>query len=396
MNERGLLSTTDEYFESIRPFLDQEVKPALRSIIEEEEVQQIIRRFFGELSKEEMLQMADDVQGVYDFKENFLAPVAQSIRDKSTFSLTISGKSKLDRSGAEKYLFISNHRDIILDSAFLNLLCLENGMSMPRIAIGDNLLLTDWIYKIVRLADAFIVKRSLPIRELLEESKRLSAYMRSSVVLNEESVWLAQSEGRRKDSDDRTQTAVLKMLNLSAGDLDYAEALQELKITPIAITYEYDPCDYLKAKEMLARKLDPKWTKGPIDDLVSMQTGLEGYKGRVHFAIGETLRDISSVTSQATNKQEILESVAKEIDRQIFTNYRFYPNNYIAFDELHGGAEFGKMFSDKERKAFIEYIEGQIKKTEVSDDHYTFVRERLLEMYAIPLRNHLITTKKYR
>lgn len=396
MSERELLHTSDEYFEPIRPYIDEEVNAAIQSIIRLEEVQGIIHSFFGDISKGQLDQMVDEARSVYDFKRLFLAPVAGSIRERSTFSLSMSGKSHLDRSGAEKYLFISNHRDIILDSAFLNLLCLENGFSLPRIAIGDNLLLTEWIHKIVRLADAFIVKRSLPIRELLVESKRLSAYIRSSVVLNEESVWLAQSEGRRKDSDDRTQTSVLKMLNLSAEKLDYTEALQELKITPISISYEYDPCDYLKAKEMLERKLDPKWQKGPMDDLISMQTGLEGYKGRVHFAIGETLRDLSAITGRATNKQELLDAVASEIDRQIFMNYRFYPNNYVSFDELHGGAEFTKMYSHREKVAFMEYVDGQVAKIDASDQHKPYLRERLLEMYAIPLRNHLLTTKKYR
>lgn len=249
----------------------------------------------------------------------------------------------------------------------------------------------------MRLSDAFIVKRKPSMREMLVESKRLSNYIRSSVVGDEASVWLAQSEGRRKNSDDRTQTAVLKMLTLSAekGQSDQ-ELLEELKITPIAITYEYDPCDYLKAKEMLAKHLDPEWKKSPIDDMINMQTGLLGQKGRVHFSIGETLRDLSALTQSAGSKQEILNVVAQEIDRQIFTNYRLYPNNYVAFDLLHGGRQFEHMYSPKEEQTFVDYLEGQVKKVEAAEEHQSFVRERILEMYATPLKNHLITTKQMR
>lgn len=394
---KELISTEDAYFESIRPYLDSEVQEAVQQIIKEETILAVAHEVWGDISEGQLGAMAAECKSIKDFKVKMAKPIIDYILKHSTFSLTMSGKSKLDRSGGEKYLFISNHRDIILDSAFLNYLSIEAGLPLPRIAIGDNLLITEWIRAVVRLSDAFIVKRKPSMREMLVESKRLSNYIRSSVVGDEASVWLAQSEGRRKNSDDRTQTAVLKMLTLSAekGQNDQ-ELLEELKITPIAITYEYDPCDYLKAKEMLAKHLDPEWKKSPIDDMINMQTGLLGQKGRVHFSIGETLRDLSALTQSAGSKQEILNVVAQEIDRQIFTNYRLYPNNYVAFDLLHGGRQFEHMYSPKEEQTFVDYLEGQVKKVEAAEEHQSFVRERILEMYATPLKNHLITTKQMR
>ncbi|MDD7437997.1 MAG: 1-acyl-sn-glycerol-3-phosphate acyltransferase [Bacteroidales bacterium] len=394
---KGLINTGDAYFESIRPYLDSEVQEGVQSIMKEEMLVKIMKQVYGEINEEQLKAIVAQCHTIFDFKVKMVKPVLDYLLKHTTFSLTMSGKSKMDRSGAEKYLFISNHRDIILDSAFLNYLCIEAGLPLPRIAIGDNLLITDWIRAVVRLCDAFIVKRHPSMREMLLESKRLSSYIRSSVSGNEASAWLAQSEGRRKNSDDRTQTAVLKMLTLSADkEQSEQEILQELKITPISITYEYDPCDYLKAREMLAKKLDPEWKKSPMDDMINMQTGLMGQKGRIHFSIGDTLRDLSVITRSAENKQEVLDLVAKEIDCQIFTNYRFYPNNYIAFDLLHGGRQFEKMYSPKEEQTFTNYLEEQIKKVEASEEHYNFVKERILEMYSMPLKNHLVTTKQIR
>lgn len=394
---RELLKTSDPYFESIRPYLDQEVQGVLEQLLGDEQTRKTLEQLTGVIPDPVLHKMMAEATSIASFKVIFMKPIVEKILKASTFSLSISGKSKLDRSGKEKYLFISNHRDIILDSAFLNYLCIEAQLPLPRIAIGDNLLITQWIRDIVRLSDAFIVKRKPSMREMLVESKRLSNYILSTIATDEASIWLAQSEGRRKNSDDRTQPAVLKMLSLSA---EKGESLQEileaLKITPISITYEYDPCDYLKAQEMLAKKLDPSWTKSPADDLLNMQTGLTGQKGRVHFAIGDTLRHLHPIITATDNKQEQLNQVAQEIDRQIFTNYRFYPNNYIAFDQLNGGQQFAKMYSEKEEQTFLDYLEKQIQKVGAEEQHHPFLRERILEMYATPLKNHLITTKQYR
>lgn len=389
--------TSDDYFADIRPLLDSEVQNQLRELVRVPEVQRVIKNYLGQISEQELASQINSIQSINEFKAKLLQPVVAVIQKRSTFCLTSSGKSNLDRSGKEKYLFVSNHRDIILDSAFLNILMLEVGMGLPRIAIGDNLLLTPWIRTLVRMAGAFIVKRKPSIREMLEESKKLSMYIRSSVGYDEESVWLAQSEGRRKDSNDRTQTSVLKMLTLSSSERDIAKALEPLKITPTAITYEYDPCDYLKAQEMLQKRLNPEWKKSGEDDLINMQTGIEGQKGRVHFSFAQPLRDLATITMGAKDSKEALKMVAEEIDRQIFLNYRFYPSHYAAYDLLFGGSEFQGMYSVKERANFEIYLDEQIAKVKVDGKKDSdFLRHKLLEMYSTPLKNHLFARKEIR
>lgn len=390
--------TRDDYFKDIRPFLDEEVRENLKSLLEVDEIKAIIDGLIlNNITEQELAQQVETIDSVNAFKKVLLAPVAREIQKRSTFSLTSSGKSNLDETGEEKYLFISNHRDIILDAAFLNVIMMERGLSLPRVAIGDNLLIKPWIRSLVRMGSAFIVKRKPSMREMLVESKRLSMYIRSCIAYNEESVWLAQSEGRRKNSDDRTQLAVLKMLTMSSDEKDVSKALAPLNITPVAITYEFDPCDYLKAQEMLQKKINPEWKKSPMDDMINMQTGLQGEKGRVHFAISTPLKDLSSITARAEDKKQELQMIADEIDRDIFLNYRFYPSNYAAYDLLYGGTTFKDMYSTKERAHFELYLENQIDKVRVDGKKDSaFLLNKLLEMYSTPLKNHLLAKKELR
>lgn len=390
--------TSDEYFEDIRPYLDEEVRENLKELLEVDEIKAIVNGLIlNNISEQELAKQVDSIDSVNDFKKLFLAPVAREIQKRSTFSLTSSGRSNLDKSGEEKYLFISNHRDIILDSAFLNVILMERGLSLPRVAIGDNLLIKPWIKSLVRMGSAFIVKRKPSIREKIVESRRLSMYIRSSIMYKEESVWLSQSEGRRKNSDDRTQFGVLRMLTLSSEDKDIAKALAPLNITPVSITYEFDPCDYLKAQEMLQKEINPEWQKSPMDDMINMQTGLQGQKGRVHFAITPPLTDLSSITARAEDKKQEIQMIADEIDRQIFLNYRFYPSNYAAYDLLYGGTTFKDMYSTKERANFELYLENQIDKVRVDGKKDSaFLLKKLLEMYSTPLKNHLLAKKELR
>lgn len=391
-------STSDDYFESIRPALDSEVPELLSRLLSDPEVQPIIDKITPDLSRDERQSLLGSIKGVTDFKLNIVKRVLSKLAEETTFSVTSSGKSNLDLSGETKYLFISNHRDIILDSALLNLECAHSGLPLPRIAIGDNLLLRPWIHTVVRLCDAFIVKRKPSIREMLEESQRLSHYIRTSITTGESSVWIAQREGRAKNSDDRTQPALLKMLTMSATDTkDPIEALMPLHIVPMSITYEYDPCDYLKAAELLARESGGSYTKGAMEDFVSMQTGITGQKGRVHMTFGKPLsHDQIQHIDGIENKQQKLEEIARYIDEQIFLHYRFYPCNYIAYDLLYHVQDFTAMYSKRERLQFELYLEEQIDKAQSRTKDRDGMTRKLLEMYAMPLHNHLVTKKQIR
>lgn len=391
-------STTDPYFESIRPAFDAEVPGMIQELLADPEVQPILDQLYPELSTDERKALLGSIQNILDFKLKVVKSAINKLSEKTTFSVTSSGKSNLDLTGSTKYLFISNHRDIILDSALLNLECADAGLFLPRIAIGDNLLVRPWIRTVVRLCDSFIVKRKPSLREALEESKRLSHYIRTSITTQEGSVWIAQREGRAKNSDDRTQPALLKMLTMSAtGANDPVEALLGLNIVPMAITYEYDPCDYLKATELIAKEANPDYKKSAMEDLVSMQTGIMGRKGRVHMTFGQplSLEQMQHIEG-IEGKQQKLEAVANYIDEQIFLQYRFYPNNYIAYDLLYHVQDFTSMYSKRERILFELYLEDQIDKAQTKAKDREAMNHKLLEMYAMPLHNHLVTKKQVR
>ncbi|MDO5036440.1 MAG: hypothetical protein Q4D93_05720 [Porphyromonas sp.] len=394
MDELKYQSTEDQYFESIRPYLDHEVRPAVVQLLQHPVVQEVISQITPPEMSRSLDHLVQEVDSVSSFKSIILAPILYHLLSKNAFSVTTSGRSQLSKD--KRYLFISNHRDIVMDSALINASVLKGGLSLPRIAIGDNLLIEEWIRSLVRLAGAFVVIRKPSIREMLAESERLSHYIRTSIVGGEESVWLAQREGRTKDSNDTTQTALLKMLTLSSNERDPGRALAPLNIVPVSLSYEYDPCDFLKAKEMLQKELDPSFTKSPMDDLISMQTGVMGQKGRVHITFAQPLSHLEEIGQHTKNRQEVLEMAAKEIDRGIFLNYRFYPCNYIAYDLQHGGSQFAKMYSNKERAAFELYLQQQIDKIKMEGKDSHFLLQRLLEMYSNPLRNNLLAKKELR
>jgi 1-acyl-sn-glycerol-3-phosphate acyltransferase len=313
------------------------------------------------------------------------------IAKRTTSSLTISGRSRIPEN--QPCTFISNHRDIILDAAFLNTLMLDIGHGMTQIAIGDNLLIQPWIKTVVRLNNCFIVKRDLSARQLLKSSLQLSAYIHYAIKELKEPVWIAQREGRAKDSNDRTQTSVLKMLNLAGEHKNPLQNLMDLHIVPITINYEYDPCDYLKAKEFQQKRDNPDFVKSKRDDLLNMETGMLKHKGRVHFAIGSPINDrLALLQNHNLDKNALITAIAEIIDKEIYKNYRFYPCNYIAYDLLHQSDRFHAYYDRKEMLQFENYLQKQMDKIDdLAGKDENFIRTKLLEMYSNPLQNNLNT-----
>jgi hypothetical protein len=290
-------------------------------------------------------------------------------------------------------LFISNHRDIVLDSAILDLMLYEAGFPTTcEIAIGDNLLIYPWIKTLVRMNKAFTVRRSLKAKEMMESSILMSRYMHYAITEKKENIWIAQREGRAKDSSDHTQDSVLKMLAYG-GEGSIVERLKELNIVPLTISYEYDPCDYLKAQEFQQKRDDPSWKKSKQDDLDNMKIGISGYKGHVHYHTGtpvnqwiDELKDIP--------KTEVFKEIAQRIDSAIHSNYMLYPGNFIAYDSLHEGELFSNRYSKHDKEVFEKYVNGQIAKIQLPDPDVPFLRERILTMYANPVVNKMLADKK--
>ena len=284
---------------------------------------------------------------------------------------------------------MSNHRDIVLDSALLDVLLVDNGCTTTcEIAIGDNLLSLPWVKDLVRINKSFIVERAVGMRQMLVSSKRLSEYMHLVVGAKHDNVWIAQREGRAKDSDDRTQESIIKMMAMG-GEGSLVERIRSLHIVPLAISYEFDPCDFLKAREYQLRRDVEGWKKGPTDDIVSMQTGIMGYKGHIHYHAAPCIDAWLDTLSADMPKGEFFAAVARHIDEQIFSRYRLYPNNFVALDELSGTTEHAGRYTQHDKERFDSYIDGQLARIDIPCKDEQYLRERMLTMYANPARNQL-------
>ena len=268
---------------------------------------------------------------------------------------------------------------------------IDNGFDTTcEIAIGDNLLSLPWVKDLVRVNKSFIVERDLPIRQMLASSKLLSEYMHYAINEKNENIWIAQREGRAKDSNDRTQEAVLKMMAIG-GEGDTIDRLKDLHIVPLAISYEFDPCDYLKAQEMQLKRDNADYKKTAQDDVLSMQTGIMGYKGYVHYHCAPCIDGFLDTLERDMPKSDLFPTIARHIDQEIYRNYRFYPSNFIACDLLAGSTELCQHYTDEDKAAFEQYLGRQLAKIDIPHKDETFLRERMLEMYANPFKNFLNT-----
>ena len=315
------------------------------------------------------------------------------VREFSTLNATPHSDRRSENSQFEKrYTFVSNHRDIVLDSAFLDVLLVDAGHpTTVEIGIGDNLLIYPWIKRLVRMNKAFTVRRGLTAHEMMRSSQLMSRYIHYAVTQKKENIWIAQREGRAKDSSDQTQDAVLKMLAMG-GDL------RELNIVPLTISYEFDPCDYLKAQEMQQKRDDPSFKKSRQDDLDNMKTGIFGYKGRVHYHCAAPINTWIDELGDLP-KKEFYETLSHRIDKELHQHYRLYPCNYIALDMLIQNGELRIENSDMSQlsehytaadvERFEKYLAGQLAKIAIPNKDEAFLRERMLTMYANPLRNYL-------
>lgn len=379
--------TVPPNFEDIRPLNQDEVQAAIEDLLASEEFRHALQYVKPNLDWDQLCAAMRACKTKEEFKSTLAYDAVMTVAKKTTFSLTISGRSRLPE-GKPACTFISNHRDIVLDASFLNVMLYDVGYGMTQVAIGDNLLIRPWIKTFVRLNNSFIVKRGVSVRQMLEVSGTLSAYINHTIKDTKESIWIAQREGRAKDSNDRTQPSVLKMLCM-AGEKDVIGNLKSLNIVPVAISYEFDPCDYLKAQEFQLKRDNPEYHKTQRDDLLSMETGILGQKGRVHFTISKLINDQLDQLDPAMDRNELFAAVASIIDKEIYRHYRFYPNNYIAYDLLNGTRRFSDHYGLKDKKAFEEYLQKQLDKIVIPNKDENFLRKKILEMYANPLKNFL-------
>ncbi len=377
-----------EDFSDIRAYTDNDLQKALEELINEPLFVRLVNAAFPGSGFENVLKEANTIE---DVQRLFILEYIDSMLKDSADTLTHSGFDKLEKGTA--YFIISNHRDIILDSALLNYILVAKGFPSTEIAIGDNLLIFPWIKTLVRLNKSFIVKRNLPGKQMMKESQHLSNYIQHTLNEKGSSIWIAQREGRAKDSDDRTSSALLKMLNIGQSDT-FIDRMMGMNITPLSIAYEYDPCDYLKAREFLLKREDPDYAKTQEDDLLNMRTGIEGYKGKIHFHIAEPITKKLKELENIENKNEQVTAAAALIDEQIHLNYKFFPCNFIAHEMLHPERDFSEYYQPEDKVKFEQYLQGQLDKIPEKNIDEGYLRESILKMYANPLINHIVAHNK--
>ena len=377
---------TPAEFDAIRAYEDRDLGATIKSLFADEAFRGVLQSLFPNQSLPLLEKQLSSYTSILEFQKKFIHGLVTQLIQKTGNGLTLDISALTNRE--MPYTYISNHRDIILDSALLDILLINAEFPQTvEIAIGDNLLVYPWIKHLVRLNKAFIVQRSLSLREMLAASKLMSRYMHFVITQKKNPIWIAQREGRAKDGNDRTQEAVLKMIAMG-GEGTAAERLMAMHIVPLSISYEFDPCDFLKAKEFQMKRDNPAYKKTRADDLINMQTGLFGYKGRVHYACAPCIDDWIA-TREGLSNAEFFAATARRLDEEIYRNYRLYPNNFVALDLLNNRKDYISHYSEEDKVQFGQYLRQQIDKIDLPNKDEVFLRERLLEMYANPAKNQL-------
>lgn len=369
-------------FDDIRPYHDSEVSHYLHILLKDPGLHKVLNFVFHDENKIEAIkQMLPHIKTIKELQGKIMYPLIEDFILKSTTDgVTCSGLENLEES--KSYLIISNHRDIILDSAILNYLIFREGMNTTEIAIGDNLLIASWIEHIVKLNRAFEVKRNLPVGEFISASKKLSAYIRQDIVEKNISVWIAQREGRTKDGFDKTQPAIMKMINLS-NEKSFVEGFRELRIVPLSISYEIEPCGISKVDE-LYKKENEGFTKTQADDLRSMAYGLLNPKGRVHFSFGRPMKAAINEMDKLEQGTEKIEALADYVDQRIYRNYKLWPNNFVAADILREENKYGAEYTQEQYEKFVVMLNEAL--NSINGDPKR-IREMFMLMYANPVIN---------
>lgn len=369
-------------FDSIRPYYDSEVNEALHSIVQHPMMKALMGFTFPDTPEEIWVEQLLRTHSIRDFQCNFIYKSVKKVLEKSSEGLTTSGFENLEKNTA--YLFISNHRDIILDTSLLNVALFDYDLVMTASAIGDNLVKKDFLLKLSKLNRNFLVQRGLSPRELFLSSKNMSEYISRLLLSENRSVWIAQREGRTKDGNDQTQQGVLKMLTLGAEEQNVVKYFKKIKIVPVSISYEYDPTDALKMPQLLAQAKNELYVKEKNEDFITLLSGIIGQKKRIHIHIGKVLdEELNQLEEFGDNSNKQIQGLAQIIDDSILSSYRLWPTNYIAYDLLHKSDEYKKFYTENEKSLFERRLEMRI-----DTDNKEMV-ESFLYMYANPVINKM-------
>ncbi len=366
-------------FESIRPYNDDEVNDALEQYARHPMFKAMLQFTFPEKNDEEVASILEDCHSIFDFQTKVIYYSVQKIIEKSTDGFSTSGIDEL--SPDKPYMFLSTHRDIILDTSLINVALYQHDQIMTASAIGDNLVQKSFLMALSRLNRNFLVQRSLSPREMLKSSHLLSAYMKK-LLEDGQSIWMAQREGRTKDGNDKTQQGVLKMLAMARGKEDVMVYLKNLNIVPVAISYEFDPTDMLKVPELVAKSEDVEYVKSNNEDFNSILRGVLGNKKRIHIAVNPMDSKVfDDIAKKNISDNDKLQELAQNIDNCIYRQYKLWPSNYVAYDLYHNTEKYIHAYTEKDKRGFERRLERRI------DQDSEIEKDSFLLMYANPVIN---------
>ncbi len=370
-----------ENFDDIRSYRDEEAYEVCQRLFGQSEVKALVTSLLPDIPTENIEKQVSGIQNRWDFQNNLILPVFRKNILTTFDELSVSGLEDLDPN--QSYLFISNHRDIVLDSAVLNYFLHINDFSTAEIAIGDNLIKEKWIEDLVRLNKSFIVKRGLDNMEMLRASKKLSAYIQDTIVNRKESVWIAQRAGRAKDGNDETNRGLITMFGMS-NEGDILDHYASLNIVPVSMSYEFDPCDGRKAQELFVEQNNGEYVKSESEDVESMKLGIILPKGKGHIHFGSCLSQDILKLNPDQKKSALMNDIGELIDERIQGNYKLWSSNYIA---AHlSGYENGFEYSESEKEYFVNRLEETT--SELKGDQGE-LKNIILGMYTQPLENSL-------
>jgi 1-acyl-sn-glycerol-3-phosphate acyltransferase len=369
-------------FDAIRPFYDAEVNDAIKSSLNHPMMKALMDFTFPGVDDEIWKEQLRRTYSIRDFQINFIYRALMKVLEKTSDGLTTSGFEKLEKNTA--YLFISNHRDIILDTSLINASLFDHGLVMTASAIGDNLVQKNFLHILSRLNRNFLVKRSVSPRELLMSSKLMSEYICRLLRRENRSVWIAQREGRTKDGNDETQQGVLKMLAMGSDEENLMTYFRKIKIVPVSISYEYDPTDALKMPRLLAEAKQEIYKKEKNEDFITLMSGIMGQKKRIHIHVGDILnKEFEAIQAENDNTNKQVQALAQVIDDSILMNYHLWPTNYIAYDLLYKTDKFASKYTESEKSLFERRLEMRI------DEDNPVAVQGFLAMYANPVVNKM-------
>jgi 1-acyl-sn-glycerol-3-phosphate acyltransferase len=369
-------------FDAIRSFYDSEINEGIIKVIDHPMMKALMNFCFPGTEDEIWKEQLRKTHSIRDFQCNFIYYGVQQVLEKSSEGLTTSGFEKLEKNTA--YLFISNHRDIVLDTTLLNSSLFEHGLDMTSSAIGDNLVKKSFLKTLAKLNRNFLVLRGLSPRELLVSSKLLSEYMAQLLLHENRSVWIAQREGRTKDGNDETNPGVLKMIAMGSDEPNIMDYFKKIKIVPVSISYEYDPTDALKMPQLLAEANNEIYKKEKNEDFKTLLSGIIGQKKRIHIHIGDVLdAEIDEIIKNVDTTNKQVQALAQVIDDSILANYKLWTTNFIAYDILNCSNRFSHLYTENEKLLFERRLEMRI------DHEHPVAKQGFLDMYANPVVNKL-------